>query len=88
MKRLILYVSESCRYCEGAHATTKRLAVEYGVPYNVLSVDEHQDLKVPAVPALLYDGILYVGLNFERRLRLALESQDLNLQEVIQNGVL
>ena len=87
MSRLTLYVSEHCRYCEGAHDTIKRLSAEFDVPYDVVSVDEHPQQGVPAVPAVLYQGVLHIGVNFPRRLRAILETS-LNLEGVNSHGVL
>jgi len=72
METATLYVSESCRVCDGAATLLKRLARTWGFGYTVVSTDQTPCPSVPAVPAVAFRGVLYVGARWPQRLRLAL----------------
>lgn len=74
LNRMVLYVSEHCAYCETASHEVRQLSQEFGVPYTIVSIYQHPVQNLPAVPAVYYQGVLFVGHRFAQRLRAALVS--------------
>jgi hypothetical protein len=59
--------------CDGAFTRLRALAKEFGFPYETIQIDLNTvDCPVPAVPAAQFRGVMYVGSNWDKRLRIAL----------------
>lgn len=83
-EKLILYVSEHCAWCDGAYLTVKSLAQEFSLPFEIISIDQTPIEGLPAVPAVYYQGVLYVGHRFAQRLWIALEHpMDLSVGQMV-----
>jgi len=82
---ITLYTSEGCYLCDGAFDNLRKIAWEFGVDYETITIDINSpDSPVPAVPAVCFRGALYIGSNWPKRLRIALlDKGKVNLENAL-----
>lgn len=68
-----LYTSPGCSLCDTAFDELRALAREFSFKYQTVTIHPYDHVPdISAVPAIRYNGVVYVGSNWPKRLRIAM----------------